>query len=313
MQKGIKKMSELIRKQSFGVEIETYGISRADAAKIIAQHFGTTDTIKHNPYSYDRWECRDSKGRTWTAMSDCSIHDPSGISHVNGKVGCEIVTPLLQYEDIETLQEIIRELRAGGAKANSSCGIHVHVDASMQDAKSLRRLVKFFYSRQDLIYDALQIGDRKNRWCKPITDNFMATLRNDRNITLQSLESEWYSRDNDGNDCIDHSHYNNTRYHALNLHSYFTGKGIEYRLFNGTTHAGKIKAYIQFCLAMSAWAIEADESIRFNRKEGLTMKQKEDLWASILRSRLGLTGKEFATCRQWMMAGYRQTAGQVAA
>jgi hypothetical protein len=173
--------------------------------------------------------------------------------------------------------------------------------------------VKFFYSRQDLIYDALQIGARKDRWCKPITENFMTILRKDRNISLRSLENEWYGTENGGHGYIDHSHYNDTRYHALNLHSYFTGKGIEYRLFNGTTHAGKIKAYIQFCLALSAWAIEADESIRFNRKEGLTMKQKEDLWLSILRSRLGLVGKEFATCRQWMMAGYRQVAGQVAA
>lgn len=306
-------MSELIKQQSFGVEIETYGISREKAAKIIANHFGTLRTVSHNRYSYDRWECKDSKGRTWTAMSDCSITDPTGASIVNGKVGCEIVTPLLQYEDIETLQEIIRELRAGGAKANSSCGIHVHVDASRQDAKSLRRLVKFFYSRQDLIYDALQIGDRKDRWCRPINENFMTTLRKDRNISLRSLEREWYGTENGGDGCIDHSHYNRTRYHALNLHSFFTGKGIEYRLFNGTTHAGKIKAYIQFCLALSAWAIEADESIRFNRKEGLTMKQKEDLWLSILRSRLGLVGKEFATCRQWMLAGYRQVAGQVAA
>ena len=306
-------MSELIKKQSFGVEIETYGISREKAAKIIANHFGTVNTIKHNRYSYDRWECKDSKGRTWTAMSDCSIQDPTRISCVNGKVGCEIVTPLLQYEDIETLQEIIRELRAGGAKANSSCGIHVHVDAAMQDAKSLRRLVKFFFSRQDLIYDALQIGDRKDRWCKPITESFMTVLRKDRNISLHSLENEWYGRANDGAGYVDHSHYNLTRYHALNLHSYFTGKGIEYRLFNGTTHAGKIKAYIQFCLALSAWAIEADESIRFNRKDGLTMKQKEDLWSSILRNRLGLVGKEFATCRQWMLDRFHQEVGQVAA
>ena len=36
----------------------------------------------------------------------------------------------------------------------------------------------------------------------------------------------------------------------LNLHSYFCGTGIEYRLFNGTLHAGIIRAEILFCLAM---------------------------------------------------------------
>ena len=87
----------------------------------------------------------------------------------------------------------------------------------------------------------------------------------------------------------------------LNLHSLFTGKGIEYRLFNGTMHAGKIKAYIQFCLALSAWAIESDEAIKFNKKVGLTPRQKENLFAAILRNRLGLVGPEFTTCRYWML------------
>ncbi|WP_442862889.1 amidoligase family protein [Acutalibacter sp.] len=42
----------------------------------------------------------------------------------------------------------------------------------------------------------------------------------------------------------------------MNFHAFFTKGTVEFRLFNGTTHAGKMKSYIQFCLAMSAWAIE---------------------------------------------------------
>ena len=36
----------------------------------------------------------------------------------------------------------------------------------------------------------------------------------------------------------------------LNLSSLFSGKGIELRLFNGSLHAGEVKAYIQFSLAL---------------------------------------------------------------
>lgn len=56
---------------------------------------------------------------------------------------------------------------------------------------------------------------------------------------------------NDGS----HRHYHDSRYHCLNLHSVFQKGTIEFRLFNSTTHAGKVKTYIQFCLAISGQAL----------------------------------------------------------
>ncbi|HBP20477.1 MAG TPA: amidoligase, partial [Planctomycetes bacterium] len=53
----------------------------------------------------------------------------------------EVVSPILRYEDIETLQEVIRAVRRAGARVDTSCGIHVHVDAARFDAKALRNLV----------------------------------------------------------------------------------------------------------------------------------------------------------------------------
>lgn len=303
-------MSELIKNQKFGVEIETFGISRENAIRIIAKHFDKEGTISHHN-SYDKWTCTDGQERTWTCMSDCSISDPTCRSYIDrgdGYIykGCEVVTPLLSYEDLPLLQAIIRELREAGADANESCGIHVHVEASRQTPESLRRLVKFFYSRQDLIYTAFGVGARAERWCRPFTSKFMDMLKNDTHLTKESLEDKWYREENDGCNRIDHRHYDPTRYHALNLHSYFCGKGIEYRLFNGTVNAAKIKAYVIFCLAVSAWAIESDESVRFNRKAGLSTEQAENLWSTILRRRLALTGAEYASCRQALVEGFHQ-------
>ena len=51
------------------------------------------------------------------------------------------------------------------------------------------------------------------------------------------------------------THYDDSRYHCLNLHSVFQKGTVEFRLFNGTVHAGKIKAYIQLCLAIGAQAL----------------------------------------------------------
>ena len=99
-------------------------------------------------------------------------------------------------------------------------------------------------ARQDIIYDALQIGIRKDRWCRPISDKLNQALKQERELTLSKTEQIWYSEANDNyRGGIDHSHYNTTRYHALNLHSFFTKKSIEFRLFNSTLHAGKIKAH----------------------------------------------------------------------
>ena len=58
-------------------------------------------------------------------------------------------------------------------------------------------------------------------------------------------------------------HYNDSRYHMLNLHATFTKGTVEFRLFqfdapaNGKRnglHAGQLKSYIQLCLALSQMA-----------------------------------------------------------
>ena len=73
----------------------------------------------------------------------------------------EMVTPPLNYEDIDLLQKIIRKLRENGAVTNSSCGIHVHVDGANHTPNSLKRLVNFMIARQNLIYEALEISQRE--------------------------------------------------------------------------------------------------------------------------------------------------------
>ena len=51
-------------------------------------------------------------------------------------------------------------------------------------------------------------------------------------------------------------HYHTSRYHFLNLHSFFHGNHtVELRGFNSTLHAGKIRAYIVFALAMDHQAL----------------------------------------------------------
>lgn len=307
-------MYDMMKKQRFGVEIELTGITRQRAAQVIATYFGT-ETGFSGTY-YNTYTAKDRRGRKWKAMSDGSIHTERKVNgekvRADSSYSCEVVTPILKYEDMEDLQNVVRALRQAGAMANSSCGIHVHVDGKNHTPESLTRLMNFAIGRQDLFYEALEIGDRSTRWCKKMNKALFKAMKADQEKTKESLERIWYSSLNDGYaGGISHDHYNSSRYHGVNLHAYFTKGTVEFRLFNGTTHAGKIKAYVQFCLAMSAWAIGCERNdLFFKPTTNMTAEQKERLMGNVLRNRLGLRGKEFKTCRLHLTAAFKQAEAE---
>lgn len=301
----------MLKNQLFGVEVEMTGITREKAARLVA---GVLETTPSHPESncYHTRTIADQAARKWKIMRDSSITPIRNDDTIEplDEYRVEFVTPPLNYSDIELLQNIIRKLRENGAKAHSSCGIHIHVDGANHTAVSLRRLVNFMTARQDLIYEALQIGARESNWCHKLNKTLLDAMKKDKNLTKEKAEEIWYSRANDGY-CggIDHQHYNSTRYHGVNLHSFFTKGTVEFRLFNSTLHAGKIKAYIQFCLAVSAWAITSQEKIVFRSMEGYSPEQKVTIMRNILTHRLGLYGDEFKTCRLHLMTPLKKAAG----
>ena len=309
-------MSTTIQSQNFGVEIELTGITRAAAAATIAEYFGKSS--RHIGTSYDTYGARDRKGRTWKAMRDGSIRCEKKrggeVVPADQQYSCEVVSPILQYEDIEDLQNVVRALVKKGAMANASCGIHVHVDGANHTPESLSRLLNFAIGRQDLFYEALQIGRRADRWCHKISPELFRAMKRSGRQSRDAAEHIWYSSRNDGySGGVSHEHYNSTRYHGINLHAFFTKGTVEFRLFNGTTHAGKIKAYIQFCLAMSAWAINCDhDDLHFKKVANYTQEQKAALMKRVLINRLGMRGPEFKTARLHLTSAFTAEADQAA-
>jgi len=303
--------------QRYGIEIEMTGITRENAAKVVAAHYHTGNAY-YEGGCYRTFIAKDTKGRTWKLERDSSISPEVKSGSENSKhyasedYQTEMVSPILTYDDLEDLQQIVRELREKGAFSNNSCGIHVHVDGANHSPLSLKRLVCFMIARQDLIYDSLEIGQRANRWCHKLNENILKEMKKNAVLDRETVERIWYGRANDGY-CggINHEHYNETRYHGINLHAFFTKGTVEFRLFNGTLHAGKIKAYIQFCLAVSAWSINSQEHIVFRSMKNYTPAQKVTIMRNILTNRLGLTGNEFRTCRLHLMTPLKKAAGTV--
>lgn len=301
----------MLKNQLFGVEVEMTGITREKAAKIVAEVLGTTPSCPDRT-CYEARIITDQAARKWKVMRDGSITSirNDGTNAPMDEYKVEFVTPPLGYGDIELLQNIIRKLRENGAKSHSSCGIHIHVDGANHNANSLRRLINFMTSRQDLIYEALEIEKRANRWCRKLNSSLLDEMKKYKDISKEKAEQIWYSSANDGYCAgINHQHYNSTRYHGVNLHSYFSKGTVEFRLFNSTLHAGKIKAYVQFCLAVSAWAITSQEKIVFRSMVGYTPEKKVTIMRNILTHRLGLYGEEFKTCRLHLMTPLKKAAG----
>ncbi len=301
----------MLKNQLFGVEVEMTGITREKAAKIVAEVLGSTPSSPDRNCYHTR-TIADQANRKWKIMRDSSIEPKrnDGTRNDLDEYRVEFVTPPLKYEDLELLQNIIRKLRENGAKSDKSCGIHIHVDGANHNPLSLRRLINFMTSRQDLIYEALEIGDRADHWCQKLNSALLIEMKKDKSLSKETAEQIWYSSANDGY-CggISHEHYNRTRYHGVNLHSYFSKGTVEFRLFNSTLHAGKIKAYVQFCLAISAWAITSQEKIVFRSMAEYTAEKKVTIMRNILTHRLGLYGDEFKTCRLHLMTPLKKAAG----
>lgn len=284
-----------MKDQRFGIEIEMTGITRKEAAAVAAAYFGTSS--RYIGSGYDAYAALDNQGRQWKFMSDASINPQRKVGgrtvDADSDYKTEMVSPICRYDDIIPIQEMIRKLKEAGAITNKSCGIHVHIDASPFDARTLRNITNIMAAKEDLIYKALGVSvARQHRWCRPVEQRFLDELNNHRPRSMQEVERIWYNGDSRS-----HTHYDDSRYHCLNLHSVFQKGTVEFRLFNGTLHAGKIKAYIQFCLAIGAQALNQSCA---SRRKTQTTNEKYTFRTWLLR--LGLNGDEFATARQHLLA-----------
>ena len=279
-----------MRTQRFGIEIEMTGITRKKAAEVIAEYFGT-ESFYLGTY-YKTYGAKDRQGRTWKATYDSSIiaqkKSRGRTVQAADEYKCEIVSPILTYGDMADLQEVVRRLRHSGAFVNSQCGIHIHVDASRYTPQTLRNLVNIIASKEDILYKALRIDPARLRWCQKTNEKLIEAINRRKPQTMEALKDIWYAGSTRGRD----EHYNDTRYHGLNLHSTFTKGTVEFRLFNSTTHAGEIKAYIQFCLAVSHQALTQKKA---SARKTVTDNEKYAFRCWMLR--LGLSGDEFKTCR----------------
>lgn len=130
------------------------GLSRQQAAEAVAALFGATAIHSRSSRTYDPWEVTDNEGKTWRFVFDASIRAThrSGrrqLSTGDDTYKVEMNSPKLEYSEMGKLQDVVRTLRHAGAVVNSSCGMHVHVDASKHTPQSLKNALSIMYSKED--------------------------------------------------------------------------------------------------------------------------------------------------------------------
>ena len=296
MNAKVEKQIAEMKKQTIGVEVEMNNISRDKAARIASELFGTnrySNTAARN--GYQTWSAWDAQGREWKFQKDVSITGPDSEK-------CELVTPILTYEDVELLQELIRSLRKAGAKSDATrcCGVHIHIGAKGHTPQTLRNLANIMASHESLLASALHLDSyRIDRYCRTVDPRFLQKVNTRKPRTMAMLADIGYTSHDASYGRS--QHYNDSRYHMLNLHATFTKGTVEFRLFQfdaptadrkGGLHAGQLKSYIQLCLALSQMAKEVRTA---SPKPQQNENPKYAMRTWLLR--LGFIGDEFKTAR----------------
>ena len=284
---------EGIKQRNFGIEIEMTGLTRCQAAKTISKVLGNSPV--HEGGSYDKYIVRDENGREWSIVYDGSIRcvDANG-DRGSKSYSVELNSPVLGYEDIPLLQEVVRALRHAKGKCGPEycCGTHIHISADDYTPQQIRNLVNIFASKEDFLWDALQVSTARSSYCAKSDATFVEHINRMKPKTIEGIKELWYR----GNTYDQYRHYSDTRYHALNLHSYFQHGHYEIRCCNASLHAGEVRAQIVLALAISNAAMTkkyCSPSISHSDN----MRYSFRVWLLSL----GLIGDEFKNCRTHLL------------
>lgn len=316
-----EELKSMIATMSYGVEIEMTAITREKAAQVTACVLGAGSSVEYLGGVYHKYQITDTRGRKWLFVSDCSIlaYDQNGNrADSRGVYSCELNTPPLYLADMELLQEVVRALRKAGAKtgAQYGCGIHIHVGSGNHTAKTLLNFVNLVYSQETMLYKALGVDDERVRqWCLPINNRrsgaamgtptrFMDEVKTCK--TIEAIEACWYKNFSCGDPgYCRNSHYDESRYHLLNLHRYFSTRGqacntIEIRAFNATLHAGMIRSFVLLVLSMNAKALKSSRIVP--KKNPIMVAGNEKFAMRTWLVGMGWTGEMFNNPHKHLIA-----------
>lgn len=246
---------------TFGLEIEMTGVGRQEAINLmregIAEHLNIKSINSNKVTTIDN--------RIWKIVRDSSITPMIPVSKITHNeymtiddfvaaeemiktAYIEFVSPKCTIEDWPILRSILKKFRDNGAKVNSSCGIHIHVDATNITVNYLLRFWYVVMVYEPILYKILNIHkQRAQKYCMPMEPNIkrmiqFKTREHLGSVRYDDLKKIWRMQD-----------LSRARYHGFNLENIFASVDkctVEFRYFNSTLHAGKIRSYLYLIFSL---------------------------------------------------------------
>lgn len=256
-------MLQYFTDRPFGVEIEAYGLQYVlippDKGIIKSHNISSVskDGRRFDDLLTDHSLCLGSDKDSWHLEEDSSIRHRGGV---------ELISPILR--GLEGLVEVYRFLEVlgmvKGVEIDDSCGFHVHhgVDARLFTCKHLQELVRVVHAMEDYLYLLIPGERQSNVTCRPVEVDVQAFLNpqvceGDPEESIAAIKSLWYCGENRYEASGEaNERYDKTRYHGLNLHSYWYRSTIEFRHHSAVLHnrdeAMQWIIFTQFLVEMSA-------------------------------------------------------------
>lgn len=261
--------------------------------------------------SLDNGHIVDSK-RIFSAEIECNYPDfdtmkttarelPEAMGiHEDGSLnneGIEIVTPKLRGKKGEKLlTDVCTILKDNNFDVDSSCGLHIHLDASDiirkqgDDEKDddytsdiniapLRSLMLLYIVFEPVIMSFLPQSRRNNRYCYPLVEFYHIREIMDA-CNIDDFESIWYREASRSTRKSRKSEkYDSSRYAGINFHSLLGNNNLEIRYHSGTMDSTKILSWISLhCHMMDivkSKRIYDETLLQTNTLATLTEKTKE--------------------------------------
>jgi len=199
--------------RKFGIEIEAIGgTTTKDRVAEALEAVGIEVQVReytHTTTSY------------WKLVQDSSL---------TGRNTFELVSPPLAGENgLEEIRKACQVLNSLGVTVNSSCGLHVHHDASDFQVDTFKRLFALYY-RFEATIDSLVSPSRRgntNRYCHSLRTIYGGATRIAEVKTLRELEGILWDR-----------------YYKLNFQAYWRHGTVEFRQHQGSVNASEIIQWI---------------------------------------------------------------------
>jgi hypothetical protein len=266
-------MLQYFTSRPFGVEIEVFGLrytispadgeiippykimNRSPAGTLLVQEFQRRG-LNLNGFSRD-----EPAYQAWSFVTDDTI---------KGAGGSELVSPILSgvpgltqvYQTLLLLQQFPE------IQVNETCGLHVHHGVEHQSfgPQELRQLVRLVSIFEDYIFCLLPPERRQAEACRPMEIDVEAWLKAEgADMCSLGMQRLWYTLENrDDPEIRRDRKYHPTRYHGLNLHSYWYRGTVEFRYFPSLLdHPEDLMQWIIFTQFLVEWSAGRQPELEF--------------------------------------------------